>query len=170
MEQRNADYARIEKELLLKGTHESETLSERFEYSFFMGDLNYRVNMERDQVLKQISSGKYRNMLVNDELNYCRHNGLAFDGFDEAKINFKPTFKFDVIKKDALSLVPTEFAESQYDTSAKQRIPSWTDRILFKSSKIQIFGFIQVRKPIKAEEYQACMDINCSDHKPGIVS
>jgi len=37
----------------------------------------------------------------------------------EGKLNFKPTFKYD----DDCDV---------YDTSKKLRVPSWTDRILYK--------------------------------------
>lgn len=40
--------------------------------------------------------------------------------FKEGPLNFKPTFKYD----DDCDV---------YDTSKKLRVPSWTDRILFKS-------------------------------------
>jgi len=38
---------------------------------------------------------------------------------EEGVINFKPTFKYD---NDS----------DVYDTSKKMRVPSWTDRILYK--------------------------------------
>ena len=46
---------------------------------------------------------------------------LAFNGFQEAAIHFPPTFKFDPGTND-------------YDSSSKQRVPSYTDRILYKVS------------------------------------
>lgn len=39
--------------------------------------------------------------------------GKAFQGFQEGRINFKPTYKFDP-------------QSDEYDTSAKMRIPSYT--------------------------------------------
>jgi hypothetical protein len=55
------------------------------------------------------------------------------------------------------NLIPKR-SNSVYDSSKKQRIPSWTDRILFKeeSSSSQIC----------ATKYDACMDMMHSDHKP----
>jgi hypothetical protein len=41
--------------------------------------------------------------------------------FCEGKINFPPTYKFD---KGTLL----------YDTSKKQRVPSWTDRIIWRDN------------------------------------
>ena len=39
--------------------------------------------------------------------------------FDEGELNFKPTYKYNDNSYD-------------YDTSKKLRVPSWTDRILYK--------------------------------------
>ena len=39
--------------------------------------------------------------------------GKIFEGFQEGRINFQPTFKFDIDK-------------DEYDSSAKMRIPSYT--------------------------------------------
>lgn len=41
-----------------------------------------------------------------------------FKNYNENEISFFPTYKFD---KNT----------DQYDTSQKQRVPSWTDRILY---------------------------------------
>jgi hypothetical protein len=43
---------------------------------------------------------------------------MLFEKFKEGAINFKPTFKLDIGTND-------------YDTSAKQRVPAYCDRILF---------------------------------------
>ena len=54
--------------------------------------------------------------------------------FEEGVINFKPTFKYD---DDS----------DVYDTSKKMRVPSWTDRILYKpdNSKIVYYGRREAR-------------------------
>ena len=69
------------------------------------------------------------------------HKGAAFPGFAEGKITFMPTFKFDMDTAD-------------YDSSHKQRIPAWTDRVLFKP-----FG-------TRVVEYTSEEDSRHSDHRP----
>ena len=44
---------------------------------------------------------------------YFSFVGNIFQGFQEGRINFRPTYKFDIGKET-------------YDTSAKNRIPSYT--------------------------------------------
>ncbi|XP_064093039.1 inositol polyphosphate 5-phosphatase E-like isoform X4 [Macrobrachium nipponense] len=72
-----------------------------------------------------------------------KHKGEAFSEFEEGPITFAPTFKYDP-------------GTDHYDTSSKQRVPSYTDRILFKSS----------RGSVKCCSYDACPLFRTSDHKP----
>ena len=48
--------------------------------------------------------------------------GRAFEGFSEGDISFLPTYKYDP-------------GTNTFDTSHKQRIPAYTDRVLFKSRR-----------------------------------
>ena len=72
------------------------------------------------------------------------------DGFSlsEPNISFPPTYKFDV-------------NSSCYDTSSKKRIPSYTDRILFK-----VNGLNDLDLSCKCLEYNSIETLNLSDHKP----
>ena len=45
-----------------------------------------------------------------------------FSGFQEGPVDFGPTYKYDLFSDD-------------YDTSEKQRIPAWTDRVLWRRRK-----------------------------------
>lgn len=55
----------------------------------------------------------------NDQLRREIEADRVFSHFDEAPVNFRPTYKLDR-------------GTDTYDTSAKARIPGWTDRILFR--------------------------------------
>lgn len=68
------------------------------------------------------------NFLDRDELRISYLKQKAFAGFSEGQINFLPTYKFDVGVPYPLD--PTE--TPPYDSSSKERVPSYTDRILFK--------------------------------------
>ncbi|XP_076853838.1 phosphatidylinositol polyphosphate 5-phosphatase type IV isoform X3 [Brachyhypopomus gauderio] len=67
-----------------------------------------------------------------------------FKGFQEAPIHFPPTYKFDV-------------GCDVYDTTSKQRTPSYTDRILFRDRQAD---------DIKVVKYVSCSSIRTSDHRP----
>lgn len=91
-------------------------------------------------------------------------DGAAFKGFKEAKIQFPPTYKYDV-------------GTQLFDTSSKQRAPAYTDRILYKY-KLPPLGFRRASNmnqdgrpnsppsPIKCIAYDSVQSIVSSDHKP----
>lgn len=51
-----------------------------------------------------------------------QQQGNIFHDYLEGKINFPPTYKYDIFSDD-------------YDTSEKSRQPAWTDRVLWKRQK-----------------------------------
>lgn len=133
-------------------------LMESVDRAFFCGDLNYRLDVPREvaeftvsEMKRLLSLGdkeatqqaeKLRLELIrHDQLHQAIAESAAFPGFSEGKINFPPTFKFDKGTKD-------------YDTSHKQRIPAWTDRVLFKP-----FG-------VRVLEYTSEENSMHSDHRP----
>ena len=115
---------------------------------FFCGDLNYRVDLPREltehTILHETKQNKsvIKNLLRHDQLIQSMAEGRAFPRFGEGKIAFMPTFKYD---KES----------SSYDTSHKQRIPAWTDRILF-----------QPTDGIRVLDYQSVPESQSSDHRP----
>ena len=115
---------------------------------FFCGDLNYRLDLPREltehSILHGADDGKasIKDLLRHDQLIHSMAEGRAFPGFGEGKITFMPTFKYD---KES----------SSYDTSHKQRIPAWTDRIVF-----------QPAEDIRVLEYQSIPGAQSSDHRP----
>ncbi|GMG23798.1 unnamed protein product [Ambrosiozyma monospora] len=89
-------------------------------HCFIMGDFNYRATGAYNiagplSVPEDLENDDYE--LYKDELSLLRKSNVAFRGFDEAKINFKPTYKFKV-------------GTLKYNTKRK---PSWCDRILYQS-------------------------------------
>ncbi|ODV79053.1 DNase I-like protein [Suhomyces tanzawaensis NRRL Y-17324] len=111
----------------------------------WFGDLNYRISMTNDQCRSLIEHGAFDELLAVDQLNQEMTQKGAFYGFKEGRIKFYPTYKFDK-------------GTSNYDSSEKQRVPSWTDRILFKSAR----GI----NDLKQLNYNSVMSITLSDHKP----
>ncbi|KAG0007044.1 inositol polyphosphate 5-phosphatase [Modicella reniformis] len=56
-------------------------ITDQFDYTFWAGDLNYRVDLTRAEADECLQRGDLK--------------GAVFDGFMEAPIHFKPTYKFD---------------------------------------------------------------------------
>ena len=102
------------------------------------------VQMKMSTSVTEQSS--YRdNLLLHDQLLATMAEGNAFAGLTEGKITFLPTFKFD---KDT----------DDYDTSHKQRIPAWTDRVVFKPDGTRVL------------EYASVPESMHSDHRPVYAS
>lgn len=77
--------------------------------------------------------------------------------FAEAKIMFPPTYKYDS-KTD------------RYDSSVKQRIPSWTDRCLYKSVVRDPQTQRDRQLPIECSLYTSIQHIHLSDHRPVVAN
>lgn len=115
----------------------------------WFGDLNYRINLQNDQCRYLIENGAFDELFRMDQLliELQEPKDGAFFGFNEGKIKFYPTYKYDK-------------GTSNYDTSEKQRVPSWTDRILYLPNQ-------EDRKDALVQlNYNSVMDIYVSDHKP----
>eukprot|EP01063_Lacrimia_lanifica_P027348 TRINITY_DN3828_c0_g1_i1.p1 TRINITY_DN3828_c0_g1~~TRINITY_DN3828_c0_g1_i1.p1 ORF type:complete len:913 (+),score=308.21 TRINITY_DN3828_c0_g1_i1:145-2883(+) len=106
---------------------QEEVFLHDFDYVFWFGDLNYRLwNVENDVVRRMVAEKKLDELSKFDQLKQAIETDTAFSGFEEAKITFPPTYKYDC-------------GTDNYDTSAKQRVPSWTDRVLFLSRATALF-------------------------------
>ena len=84
----------------------------------YFGDLNFRINMKRTDILQAIKDKDYNRLMAADEL---YRNGMSHSILktcQEGQLLFDPTYKYD-------------FAKQDYDTSAKKRSPAWTDRVLY---------------------------------------
>ena len=110
-------------------------MSDRFDHVFYAGDLNYRIGQSRDYVDQKLKSMDIQDLIQYDELSIGLKEKKVFHGFKEAPITFQPTYKFDVEKVGSPLIFGPAPNSNQYDTSKKQRVPSWTDRILYKSRK-----------------------------------
>ncbi|KAF8501421.1 DNase I-like protein, partial [Russula emetica] len=76
----------------------AEDITDRFDFTFLFGDLNFRLDLSRLHADWLISRREYAQALAFDQLYNIMRNGQAFVGFREAIINFPPTFKYDVLR------------------------------------------------------------------------
>lgn len=115
------------------------------DHIIWFGDLNYRISLLNEYCKFLVEKKQFKELYEADQLKNEIENKGAFYGFKEGKIDFPPTYKFDK-------------GTSDYDTSEKQRVPSWTDRILYLSStKDNVLDQVV---------YQSSPEICLSDHKP----
>ncbi|WWC90809.1 uncharacterized protein L201_005746 [Kwoniella dendrophila CBS 6074] len=107
------------------------------------GDLNYRIDQRRENVISSIQAGELPYLLEHDQLRKEMRSNHAFRlrSFEEAPITFAPTYKYNPGTHD-------------YDSSEKRRIPAWCDRILYRKSPHI--------KPINYQRYEPTV----SDHRP----
>ncbi|KAF8199503.1 inositol polyphosphate phosphatase [Pholiota molesta] len=77
----------------------AEDLTERFDFSFLCGDLNFRLNLSRLHADWLIAREDYAQAFEFDQLHtIMKNDNAAFAGFHEAPITFPPTFKYDVLR------------------------------------------------------------------------
>lgn len=107
------------------------------------GDLNYRIDMHRDSVIRRSHASDLLPLLERDQLlmERKRNPGFRLRAFQESPITFKPTYKYDV-------------GSDTYDSSEKKRTPAWCDRLLYR-------GLGRV----KQLEYRR-WEVRASDHRP----
>lgn len=88
----------------------------------------------------------YSELLQLDQLTAERKRGNVFRGFEEGRIAFPPTYKFQA-------------GTMQYEKrpEKKLRAPAWCDRILWKA---------KIPEHIVQKSYTAIMALDLSDHKP----
>uniref|UniRef100_A0A5K3EZL7 IPPc domain-containing protein n=2 Tax=Mesocestoides corti TaxID=53468 RepID=A0A5K3EZL7_MESCO len=89
------------------------------DYVFWMGDLNFRTeSLDKDGAERLIFAKRLDSLMKYDQLKKAMDEELVFHDFKEGEITFPPTFKFDK-------------GTTNYDSSKKRRVPSYTDRILY---------------------------------------
>uniref|UniRef100_A0A7S4BAJ1 Inositol polyphosphate-related phosphatase domain-containing protein n=1 Tax=Chrysotila carterae TaxID=13221 RepID=A0A7S4BAJ1_CHRCT len=146
-DERNADHAEV-----LRGLRTSFAAARHgpfcgpleHDLCVWLGDLNYRLELPNDEVRARISKGNWKSLHQFDQLLMAQASCQAFVGFQEGELSFQPTYKYDA-------------GTNRYDTSEKQRVPSWCDRVLWSGSDAA---------SVALEAYLSCQAVLVSDHKP----
>ncbi|CAM9191848.1 unnamed protein product [Scytosiphon promiscuus] len=176
------------------GGNSEITLPQVFDRVVWAGDLNYRVNAPRAVADVLLSKDMHEVLLNNEQLSLERDGGVGglrgalgaggtapFSGYSEGPLNFRPTYKFDS-------------GTDTYDTSSKQRVPAWTDRILYSGAiaagadsdlasgspsisggwKRQEEGQVAAAEAatcgMHLRAYRSVEELNTSDHRPVLAS
>uniref|UniRef100_A0A672ZQL9 phosphatidylinositol-3,4,5-trisphosphate 5-phosphatase n=1 Tax=Sphaeramia orbicularis TaxID=375764 RepID=A0A672ZQL9_9TELE len=126
-------------------------ISLRFTHLFWCGDLNYRLDLDVQDILKHVSKREFEELMCADQLTRERHKRKAFLNFKEEKIAFPPTYRYERGSRDC-------YLWQKYKTSGvRVNVPSWCDRILCKSYP---------ETHIICTAYGCPDDIFTSDHSP----
>uniref|UniRef100_A0A0K0DNE7 Endo/exonuclease/phosphatase domain-containing protein n=1 Tax=Angiostrongylus cantonensis TaxID=6313 RepID=A0A0K0DNE7_ANGCA len=111
----------------------------------WMGDLNFRITKDSGIQWNShphgLSSSDIENIIKSDELAIIRKKELAFTAFSEAPIKFAPTYKFEIGTNNYVA----------------DRIPSYTDRILFWTKQTSW---------LECTSYNSIHKESQSDHRP----
>lgn len=113
-----------------QGALDIEVLN-RHDLVFWFGDLNYRLDLQlgtqeamHEEALLCIKEKEWDQLLAVDQLHAQQKAGLAFAGFNEAPINWEPTFK--LVKGSNKDQKPAE----RYNP---KRVPAYCDRIVWRN-------------------------------------
>jgi len=122
--------------------HSKFEIVNQFDFLFFMGDLNYRIDMEKAKdVIALAADGRFADLYKADQLCAAMADGKVFHDFVESEPTFPPTYKYKVGTRDYTD----------------KRIPSYTDRVLWKTFPGHS---VKVIKHIDSPE------VTLSDHSP----
>ncbi|XP_020534853.1 type IV inositol polyphosphate 5-phosphatase 11 isoform X2 [Jatropha curcas] len=144
VEERNSQFRLITHNLFSKDWN---PYARPAQITIWMGDLNYRIQgIDTYPVRRLIQKDLLTPLTSKDQLLQEAERGQIFNGFYEGILTFKPTYKYNL-------------GSSDYDTSHKVRVPSWTDRILFKIEDVD-------KIDASLHCYESVDSIHSSDHKP----
>jgi synaptojanin len=136
-DERNRDYATIAHGLRFprgRGLSDHDAV-------VWLGDFNYRIGLSNEKVRPvAFDASQWPSLFRHDQLNLQMVAGHAFPYFREAPIQFAPTYRYDV-------------GTDTYDSSEKQRIPAWTDRVLWRGEIVKSLAY-------------GAAPVRCSDHRP----
>ncbi|NXI74881.1 SHP2A phosphatase, partial [Anseranas semipalmata] len=149
---RNQNYSDILRSLALGDKRLSAfDLTLRFTHLFWFGDLNYRLDMDVQDILTHITKKEFDILLAVDQLNLEREKNKVFLRFREGDISFPPTYRYERGSRDS-------YMWQKFKTTGMRiNVPSWCDRILWKSHP---------ETHLVCNSYGCTDDIVTSDHSP----
>mmetsp|Transcript_16961 Transcript_16961/g.26122 ORF Transcript_16961/g.26122 Transcript_16961/m.26122 type:complete len:255 (-) Transcript_16961:149-913(-) len=131
---------------------------EKHSQVILLGDLNFRIGMlSREEVIEKCKQKQIAELLCQDTLvlAFDKYHSttvqpsdtgffteMLFRSFQEGHIDFMPTYKYDL-------------HSASFDTSKKQRVPAFCDRILWKRNE-----------NLQQLAYKCVDTVAFSDHRP----
>lgn len=137
---------------------------------FVGGDLNYRISATSPPPdadfpsLDPESEHYYPQFLPLDQLTRERLSGRTLHGLSEHRIEFPPTYKYDILPAESSTLRDPLNVRWKF---APHRYPSWTDRILYLDIAPWTKARLSKATPeMKVHSYDCMPVVSSSDHRP----
>ncbi|GAB4851053.1 Type IV inositol polyphosphate 5-phosphatase 7 [Ancistrocladus abbreviatus] len=111
----------------------------------WLGDLNYRLALSYRSVKALVEMHNWRALLDRDQLRIEQRRGHVFQGWNEGKIYFPPTYKY--------SHNSDRYAGDDMHPKEKRRTPAWCDRILWYGGGLHQLSYVRAESRF-------------SDHRP----
>lgn len=108
----------------------------------WFGDLNYRISLPYDKTRDLISKKHWSKLVERDQLAKELEKGV-FDGWSEGKLNFPPTYKYEINSDKYIG----------EDPKVARRTPAWCDRILSHGNGMRLLSYKR-------------SELKFSDHRP----
>ena len=125
----------------IRFAHNDLDFTTEFDYLFWFGDLNYRVDKEFHTAVAMLDKGLYGQLQVCDQLLKEQSANRCFVNFHEGPLSFPPTYRYG--------------RHSNEWSNKRDQTPSWTDRVLYRSFK-----------EVSLVRYEAALNCMGSDHRP----
>ncbi|XP_010259103.1 PREDICTED: type IV inositol polyphosphate 5-phosphatase 7-like [Nelumbo nucifera] len=101
----------------------------------WLGDLNYRIALSYRSAKALVEMHNWRALLENDQLRIEQRRGRVFEGWNEGKIYFPPTYKY--------SNNSDRYAGDETYPKEKRRTPAWCDRILWYGRGLHQLSYVR---------------------------
>ncbi|XP_062145127.1 type I inositol polyphosphate 5-phosphatase 4-like [Alnus glutinosa] len=101
----------------------------------WLGDLNYRIALSYRSAKALVEMRNWRVLLENDQLRVEQGRGHVFEGWNEGKIYFPPTYKY--------SNNSDRYAGDERHPKEKRRTPAWCDRILWCGRGLHQLSYVR---------------------------
>ncbi|XXG77060.1 hypothetical protein AAC387_Pa08g1294 [Persea americana] len=137
---RNADVMEILRKTRFPPVHglgdekSPETILEH-DRIIWLGDLNYRIALSHRSAKALVEMHNWRALLEKDQLRIEQKRGRVFQGWNEGKIFFPPTYKY--------SNNSDRYVGDIFHLKEKRRTPAWCDRILWHGRGLNQLSYVR---------------------------
>ncbi|CAH1434308.1 unnamed protein product [Lactuca virosa] len=137
---RNSDFMEIVKKTRfprVQGMAEDKSPETILEHDriIWLGDLNYRIALSYRSAKALVEMQNWRALLEKDQLRIEQRRGRVFQGWNEGKIYFPPTYKY-LTNSD-------RYTGDNLHHKEKRRTPAWCDRILWYGRGLHQLSYVR---------------------------